>query len=118
MAHLGPGGPVAGARAWLEAIATGHYEEARRLTDPAWRNELADRWDALVAEWSEAEPAGWAAGSRPRIVGVDTEIVKLINTPGDEVALITEPTLMPGIALIVHHTGDGWLVAGLAPEGS
>jgi len=54
----------------------------------------------------------FGAGSRPRPVGLDLEIVKFVRTESDAPMLFTEPTMVRAHVLLLHATSNEWLVAG------
>jgi hypothetical protein len=63
------------------------------------------------AAWSRVDTEKWGWASRPRPHAPGYELV--VFTPTDGVARrIEETTLIAGLQLVMHHTRDGWLVAG------
>lgn len=85
---------------------------------PMWLQYAAIQLGEMQAAWADFDSERWGAGSRPRPVVPDYELVIFVDT-GGEVAVYTEPTEVFGIGVLLHSTPDGWLVANAgAPDPS
>ncbi len=82
---------------------------------PLWErfaSELTGDWQRV---WKGFSARTWRAWEQPEVIGLDVEMVTLVETGGAPVAGA------PGRAsltrrFLVRHTGEGWLVAGLNGE--
>jgi hypothetical protein len=116
------------AQAWLWAnrshVLVRPYdieEAAPRLAGLTFDHELWPHFEETqVGEFAENfgdyDRSRWGAGSRPRPIPPDYEIVKFFDTDG-QVLHFDEPTFIEGgIKLLVRSTPEGWVVAGFGEE--
>jgi hypothetical protein len=108
------------ARAWLDGDpqtgqATDVEESAERLvvgTAPAslWSAFASAELDVLLAGFGHLDTDQMGAGSRPRVIGPDAELVVLAQM-GRERKIFTEPTLVHGVTFLMRFVQGRWLVA-------
>jgi hypothetical protein len=77
------------------------------LWDGFAKKEIEQFGDA----WSDVDLKMWGWLSRPRPHAPECEIVVLTPT-GGVARRVEETTLLSGLQLVMHHTSEGWLVAG------
>lgn len=78
---------------------------------PHWRDFASIELAQLQEAWGESYGRGLGAASGQRPIGVDLEIVLLMPI-GDEVVLVTEPTLvLDGLSFVVRRVGPRFEVA-------
>lgn len=65
-----------------------------------------------VDAWAERYRRGLGAGSRPRPVGPDLEVVVLVPTDGDVVQFTEETLVTDALVWLVRRTSDGLRLAG------
>lgn len=80
-------------------------------THPLWISFAQTELQQMNRAWAAYSLDRLGAWSRPRPMDLDHEVV--IFSPSDVSNLVTEPTLAQGIALVMHFTEGGWLVAAL-----
>jgi hypothetical protein len=61
--------------------------------------------------WSHVDLETWGWASRPRPIAPGYEVALFIPTAG-AMRVVTEPTLVRGLPLVMHHTDYGSLFAG------
>lgn len=109
------------ARAWLSSQAEGARDEAEiaeiaaQLVDGVapqslWGRFAASELDYYAQLFGQFDLDRMGAGSRPRVVAPDYEIVVLAQL-GTQMVVFTEPTEVFGIDFLMHFTTGRWLVA-------
>lgn len=79
-----------------------------------WESFLVVTGGQLKHEFKHFDPAQWAAGDRPRPVGVDQELVVFVNSGGRHLFLKEglEPR-GPRIEVLMHLVDEQWLTAAI-----
>jgi hypothetical protein len=109
-ARMEPGGPIAAANDFLEAIQTGDVEAACRVSVPEFHERLRSGFaDELRQKWSDVD-GSWGWITNRRVLEGGLEIVWLIEK--GETGYVTEPTDTNGIPFVMQGT-DRWLVYAL-----
>jgi hypothetical protein len=83
---------------------------------PLWPNFAQSVHEEIRERYGDFTNETYGAASRPRPVGPDFEMVKLIKVEEGTPLAFTGPTLVRGAVLLMHRTEDGWLVAGLGTD--
>jgi hypothetical protein len=105
------------ARAWLDrtnqvADIEDSMERLVAGTAPAslWSAFASAELDVLLAGYGHLDTDQLGAGSRPRVVGPDAELVVLAQL-GQERKVFTEPTFVQSVTFLMHFVQSRWLVA-------
>jgi hypothetical protein len=78
---------------------------------PLWHHFLRSQQSEFDDKWADFDLAYWGAGSRPRIIAPDLELIICIRTGGEPI-VFEEATLLDNARLFLMHSGpEGWLVA-------
>jgi hypothetical protein len=93
-------------------------ETARALAErapihPLWYRFLESQEDEFEEKWSDFDLDYWGAGSRPRIVAPELELLIYVKTEGEPI-VFEEATLVDNARqFLMRSTPEGWLVASL-----
>lgn len=108
------------ARAWLEselpsAPAADTERTVEQLMQGTAPEPLRSRFaaaelNAYVLSFGHVDTDQMGAGSRPRVIGPDAELVVLAQL-GQERKVFTEPTFVPGLTFLMHFIEGRRLVA-------
>ncbi|MFD5848251.1 hypothetical protein [Streptomyces chartreusis] len=108
------------ARAWLEReLSPASEADTERAVEqlmqetapePLRSRFAAAELNAYVESFGHMDTDQMGAGSRPRVIGPDAELVVLAQL-GQERKVFTEPTLVSGLTFLMHLVHGRWLVA-------
>lgn len=110
-ARAAPGGPIAAANEFLDAIQAGDVEAACRVSVPEFHDRLRSGFapDELREKWSDVDDSwGWITNRRTLEGGL--EVIWLIEH--GETGYVTENIDTTGIPFVMQGT-DRWLVYAL-----
>lgn len=115
-AHMAPDGPVQAACDFLEALLFGEPDRAWSLATRELRESAEEvsplwAWDNIGLNRETYEASRWGFASRPRPLGLDRELVILVEGPPGEI--IDRLSWRPGVHFVMERHRGAWLVASL-----
>jgi hypothetical protein len=106
-------GPIQAANAFLDAIQGGDVDAACQLAVPEFHARLRSGFAAELREkWSDVDDS-WGWTTNPKAVGVDLELVMLVNYPETGYVTVTERTELVGIPFVMQYADGAWRVYAL-----
>jgi hypothetical protein len=115
------------ARAWIEANRDHPQVKDRDLDelmaalasespdDPLWAPFEETQLAEFETVWADIDLRTWGFASGTRPLGVDRELVLLVNAGSEEAITLEEDTALPAIGLAMEYTEDRWRVDDLGP---
>ncbi|MEK6272449.1 MAG: hypothetical protein AABM42_07350 [Actinomycetota bacterium] len=116
-----------GARGWIEAnrdhpgVAHRDLDEltaalaSESPDDPLWSRFEEAQLAGFATVWSDVDLRTWGFASGTRPLGVDRELVMLVDAGSEEAITLEEDTALPAIGLAMEYQDDRWRVDDLGP---